>query len=128
LVVFRPGINVLYDIQSFYHFPECRISLTIGVVVPAVIKSWLVAYTNEEFAGSCSRGRSCQGDHPILMEDMGLLGSLMGNAGERNGFPVMSSPEASLYQLRLRGIGGLIVIVEYPVETAVLVKPGIYIG
>jgi len=127
LIVFRAGIDMLYNIQSLYYLPESGISLSIGVVVTPIIKSGLVAYTNEEFRRSRSGGRPCQGDHPIFMEDMGLPGSLMGNAGEGNRFLIPGLPDPTLYQFGLGCIGGLIVIIQHPVKAAVFIKPGVHV-
>ncbi len=51
----------------------------------------------------------------------------MGNALVRYSLLIIRPPDPALYQLGFRGIGGLVVIIQYPVKRAVAVESGINI-
>jgi len=127
LTVFRPRIDLPDDLHPLYHFSESGITLTIGVILPAIIETRLVAYADEEFGGRRSRGGPGHGKYAVLVQDMGLLGGLMGDARQGAGLLIVRSPDATLDQLRFGRIGSLIIVVQYPVERAVLIEPRVYI-
>lgn len=55
LIIFRPCINISYNIHTAYHFSKSGVPLPIRVIVASEVEARLIADTDKEFGGSCTR-------------------------------------------------------------------------
>ena len=128
LVVLGSFINNPDHIHSFHHFSEGGIALAIGIVFAPVIESRLVADTDKKLGRGRARRRAGQRDHPVLVQDMGLLRRLMRYTGKGHCLLMICFPDPALDQFGKIRTGGLVVLIQHPVERAVLIETGIHIG